>query len=90
MELASSVCSRAPKSLPLELSRFAFSYLSKSLGLTKPVDPSGRPSIEELNRVLLDNLVEDKAGSALQTKGEEGEEASERASEREKEIERGS
>ena len=57
------------KSLPLELSRFAFSYLSKSLGLPKPVDPRGRPSIEELNRVLLDNLVEDKAGSALQTKG---------------------
>ena len=57
------------KSLPLELSKFAFSYLSKSLGLPKPVDPRGRPSIEELNRVLLDNLVEDKAGSHIRTWG---------------------
>ena len=57
------------KSLPLELSKFAFTYLSKSLGLPKPADPRGRPSIEELNRVLLENLVEDKGGSHIRTWG---------------------
>ena len=40
------------QSLPLELSKIAYDYLSKSLCLPKPADPRGRPSIAELNSVL--------------------------------------
>ena len=57
------------QSLPLELSKFAYDYLSKSLGLPKPADPHGRPSIAELNGVLLKNLVVDKGGSHVRTWG---------------------
>ena len=57
------------KSLPLELSKFAYDYFSKSLGLPKPVDPRGTPSVAELNRVLQENLVEDRGGSHVRTWG---------------------
>jgi hypothetical protein len=57
------------QSLPLELSKFAYVYLSKSLCLPKPADPFGRPSIEELNSVLLENLIEDRSGSHVRIWG---------------------
>jgi hypothetical protein len=60
MELASSVCSKAPIvagiAAQVELSEFAYAYLLKSLGLPKPEDRRCRPSIDELNRVLWENL----------------------------------
>ena len=57
------------KLLPLELSKFAYDYFLKSLGLPKPVDPRGTPSVAELNRVLQENLVEDRGGSHVRTWG---------------------
>ena len=51
------------QSLQLELSKFAYDYLLKSLCLPKPADPLGRQSIAELNSVLWENLVEDRSGS---------------------------
>ena len=46
------------KSLALEVSKFAYAYLSRSLGLPSPLDPRGRPSVEELNNVLINHLHE--------------------------------
>jgi hypothetical protein len=40
------------QSLPLELPKFVYDYLLKSLGLPKPADHRGRPSTDELSRVL--------------------------------------
>ena len=57
------------KSLQFELSKFAYDYFSKSLGLSKPVDPRGTPSVAELNRVLQENLVEDRGGAHIRTWG---------------------
>jgi hypothetical protein len=39
------------------LAKFAFTYLRRTLTLPSPRDQHGRPSIEELNNVLLDHLV---------------------------------
>jgi hypothetical protein len=57
------------KALPLELSKFAYTYLMKSLALPPPVHPSGRPSVEELNHVLLHYLIKDKGGQHIRTWG---------------------
>jgi hypothetical protein len=41
------------KSLPLELSKFVYEYLKKSLDLPQPADACCIPSVQELNAVLL-------------------------------------
>ena len=45
-------------SLSQEMAKFALTYLSKSLNIPPPRDQSGKPSVEELNRILLNHLVE--------------------------------
>ncbi len=55
--------------LPLELSKFACTYLRKSLDLPPPADSRGKRSFEELNGILLQNLVEDKGGQHIRTWG---------------------
>ena len=52
----------ALKALPLELSKFAYTYLKKSLALPPPADARGTPTVAELNGVLLHYLVADKGG----------------------------
>ena len=37
---------------------FALTYLSKSLNIPPPHDQSGKPTVEELNRILLNHLVQ--------------------------------
>ena len=59
----------ALKALPLELSKFAYTYLQKSLALPPPADPRGILSVDELNKVLLNYLVEDKRGHHIKTWG---------------------
>ena len=44
--------------LAQELAKFALTYLSGTLNLPPPRDRGGLPSIEELNLILLNNLVE--------------------------------
>ncbi len=58
----------ALKTLPLELSKFAATYLRKSLDLLHPADVRGRWSVEELNSVLLNHLFEDKGGLHIQVR----------------------
>ena len=57
------------KALPLESAKFAYTFLTKSLALPPPVDPQGRPSVEELNCVLLNYLIQDKDGQHIRTWG---------------------
>jgi hypothetical protein len=45
-------------SLSQEMAKFALTYLSKSLNISPPRDQSGKPSVEELNLILLNHLVE--------------------------------
>ena len=59
----------ALKALPLELSKFAYTYLKKSLALPPPADARGKPSVEELNAVLLHYLVADRGGQHIRTWG---------------------
>ena len=59
----------ALKALPLELSKFAYTYLKKSLALPPPADARGKPTVEELNAVLLHYLVQDKGGQHIRTWG---------------------
>ncbi len=55
----------ALKALPLELSKFAYTYLKKSLALPPPADARGKPSVEELNAVLLHYLVANRGGQHI-------------------------
>jgi hypothetical protein len=57
------------KALPLELSKFAYTYLKKSLALPPPADARGKPSVEELDAVLLHYLVADRGGQHIRTWG---------------------
>ena len=58
---ADAVAEHPPlKALPLELSKFAYTYLKKSLALPPPADARGRPTVEELNAVLLKHLVRER------------------------------
>ena len=52
-----------------ELSKLAATYLCKSLGLPQPADVSGRWSVEELNSILLNHLVDDKGGQHIRNWG---------------------
>jgi hypothetical protein len=45
-------------SLAEELSKFAYVYLRRSLNIPLPSDLHGRPSVEELNTVLINHLHE--------------------------------
>ena len=45
-------------SLSQERAKFALTYLSKALNIPPPRDQRGKPSVEELNRILLNHLVE--------------------------------
>jgi hypothetical protein len=55
----------ALKELPLELAKFACTYLRKSLGLPQPADARGIWFAQELNRILLNHLIEDNGGKTL-------------------------
>ncbi len=51
-------CHPVLSSLARELAKFTYAYLRRSLGLPLPADQHGRPSIEELNNVLINHLHE--------------------------------
>jgi hypothetical protein len=51
-------CHPVLSSLPEELSKFAYAYLRRSLIIPLPSDVHGRPSVEELNNVLINHLHE--------------------------------
>ncbi len=53
------------KSLQLELSKFAYEYLTKSLDLPPPADERCIQSVEKLNAALLKYLVQDKCSQHL-------------------------
>ena len=55
---ADLACHPVLSSLAQELAKFALTYLSGTLNLPPPRDRGGLPSIEELNLILLNNLVE--------------------------------
>ncbi len=48
------------KAVPLELAKFAYTYLEKSLALPPPADARGIPTLDELNNVLLRYLVRER------------------------------
>ena len=51
-------CHPVLSSLPEQLSKFAYAYLRRSLNIPLPSDVHGRPSVEELNNVLINHLHE--------------------------------
>jgi hypothetical protein len=55
---ADLACHPVLSSLAQELAKFALTYLSGTLNLPPPRERGGLPSIEELNLILLNNLVE--------------------------------
>jgi len=55
--------------LPQDLAVFAYMYARRSLDLPEPKDRSGKPSVEDLNNVLLLHLSSDKGGRHLRTFG---------------------
>jgi hypothetical protein len=55
--------------IPTALAFFAYMYARKTLGLPEPADRRGRPSVEELNNVLLRNLCSDSRGRHIRTFG---------------------
>ena len=55
---ADLACHPVMSSLARELSKFAYAYLSRTLNLPSPKDQYGKPSVEELNNVLINHLHE--------------------------------
>lgn len=53
--------------LPTDLAAFAYIFAPKSLGLPVPADRSGKPSVAELNNVLLHHLCSDRRGRNIRT-----------------------
>ena len=65
MVLAHPILERLPKDLAL----FAYANLRMTLGLRPPADRNGKPSADELNTVLRQNLRADRNGNHLHTFG---------------------
>ena len=55
--------------LPRDLALFAYANLRITLGLRPPADRNGKPSADELNSVLRQNLQADRNGNHLRTFG---------------------